>query len=123
MNLPQETDIWYARLGFPTAQAVLGAGVPLRGSQRRATLGWHGTATDAERGSFALVRRDGPLEELVGERVRITVLLPAGEEILAYAYVLAPADIAEDVSVPRRLFLELAALSSDEVPVLLEVMT
>lgn len=115
------TEQTLARMAFPEAQVVLGATSPVdRGVQ--AACGWHGTVVDANRGSFAVVREDGPLAGLVGQRVVLTTQSAAVTR-KAYAYVVASSGrVVEDISVTRRLFLELAPLASDEVSVRVQVL-
>lgn len=110
-------DEYLSTLPFATAQAALGATQPIPGSDVQAACGWHGTLTDPERGSVAIVRTDGPLADLVGERIRITF-----EEEAVVAYVHTEADILDDLSVPRRSFMGLAPPAQESIDVTVEIL-
>ena len=116
---PDETDDYYGRLPFELAQSVLGEGAAL------VTLAgeceWHGTKTDPERGSFCMVRSDGPLAALVGERIRVTSLEAASRSVVAYVHN-ESAELTEDLSLTRKLYLALSLLSTDSVNVKIEVL-
>lgn len=108
---------FYATLPFADAQAVLRSTVPEPRTARLATCEWHSTMIDPGRGSFAVVRRGGPLEELLGERILVT----AGGRSVA-AYVTALREIEEDLSLYRRAFLALATLATERLTVKVEVL-
>jgi hypothetical protein len=114
--VPQErpSDEDLARLPFRTAQRQL-VGVVTQ-DRWNATAEWHGTREDPDRGSFALVREDGDLGELVGERLRVS---RAGRSV--YVVVKGSAELDEDLSLTRRAFLELGPLAADSLPVRVEV--
>jgi hypothetical protein len=113
--LPDEDDFYYARLPFERAQLALDTGKVESGSLHTGTLGWHGNRLDPERGSFVIVDSDGPLADLVGERLRITVGRdqPVPRSVVAYCHTMAA--LASDLSLPRRLYLALGA-PGDETP-------
>jgi hypothetical protein len=117
---PAEDDMYLGRLPFPEAQRVFARGGPVPGRRYRTGAGWHGTNTDPERGSFAAVRAGGPLEGLLGERVRVTRLSAVGEASV-YAYCHTVAAVAEDISLTRRAFLAVALPAEDEIDVTVEV--
>jgi hypothetical protein len=104
------TEEWYGRLPFHLAQAEFGAGSPDPSTAILAQLGWHSTFTDPNRGSFAVVRRDGPLHDYLGERIKVTVFPRS-----VYAYVVARRDIAEEISLTRPLFGRVALLAETSV--------
>ena len=54
---PDEVDSYYARLGFNSAQAVVGATGPEAGTRTRAICGWHGTWLDPENAGVELRHR------------------------------------------------------------------
>lgn len=118
---PDEDDFYYARLPFERAQKVLDTGKTEPRSLRVANLGWHGNRLDQERGSFVIVNSDGPLADLVGERLRITVGrgLAVARCVTAYCHTRATLD--SDLSVPRRLFLALDQLGDERPEVEVEV--
>lgn len=112
------TEDYYAALPWPESQRKLAEGAAVPHSARLATCGWHGTKIDPNRGAFAIVRSDGPLADLLGERVRVGAYPRA-----AYVYVTDErADVEEDISLTRRAFAALAPLATDELAVKVEVM-
>lgn len=113
---PVAADLDLGRLGFPSAQEALSAGLGALDTYS-ATCGWHGYAFHPERGSFAIVKDTGPLVSLLGERVRITY----GDEVVV-AYVIDSGDTVEQVTVTRRLYMELTAAATDEIDVTVEVL-
>lgn len=112
-------DFYRARLPFPEAQAAFAALGPRASSSQLATVGWHGSNVDAERGSFAIVQSGGPLDELVGRRIRITTRAK-GVRRTVYAFVHSEADVMQDMTVTRRLFQALAPLGEREALVTVE---
>jgi len=103
------TSLTYiSRLPFAEAQAALKLRGTRRASRHLISLGWHGTKTDADRGSFAVVRADGPLVGLLGKRVRVSIR--GRRSRIVYAYVHALGEVAEDLTLTRRLFQELGSL-------------
>jgi len=112
--LPSETELYFARLPFPEAQAVFALGGPERGSTRFVPVGWHDTFLDPEEGSVALVREGSGLEELLGERIRVSSQGTANpREVFAYVHDLAPTDLAWDISLSRKLFGHLTLLPTE----------
>lgn len=113
---PDIPDEELAAYGWNTAQKMLAGpvtGAPLAA----ATAEWHHTTLDPHEGAFALVRSGGPLEELVGDVIRVS---HGGRSL--YAYVVdATDDLDADLSLARRAFLALDDLSLDEVSVTVEV--
>jgi hypothetical protein len=120
--LPDEDDLYYARLPFDRAQAALDTAKTDPASLRAANLSWHGDLTDPERGSFALVNRGGPLDDLVGDRVQIIVGRGTDVQRRVVAYCHADADLISDISVTRRLFLALGILGDEQPTVEVEVL-
>lgn len=112
-------DFLRARLPFIDAQRDLGRRAPLAATAQLAVAGWHGTRTDVERGSFAIAKTGTPLAEFVGRRVRVTTRKVARSRSVV-ALVHAEADVAEDVTLTRRLFLELEVAGRTRVDVLIE---
>lgn len=113
--LPNEPEILDARQGFTDAQAALDGTTV----ERRAglfTCGWYGTDVSRERGSFGLVNRGGPLEDLVGDRIRLTV---GPDSVLVY--VVASAVLDHDIHITRRSFAAVSLLAVDRIDVLVEV--
>lgn len=122
-NVP---DDYLARLPWDVAQAALGSAGTIAASRQTAVAGWHGTSTDPEAGSFCIVRSDGPLADLVGERVRVTYRVGTLARAVALFchdeqdFGAAAAD--EDISLTRRAFMALAPLALDSVTVEVEVL-
>mgnify|MGYP001178067294 CR=1 FL=1 len=119
-------DLIMARRPWNVAQEAFGRAGVVAGSRRFATAGWHGPFTDPEAGSFAIVRSDGPLADLVGERVRVTYRAGTLARSVA-VYVHDEHDFGEDaadedISLARRAMLALAPLRLDSIPVEVEVL-
>lgn len=112
------TEEYYASLPFATAQAKLAETAPNPMTWQLVTCEWHGTRVDPNRGSFAVVRADGPLAGLVGERLRVSF---GGREV--FVYVVATRAIDDDLSLARRAFAALAVLSTETLNVGVEVMS
>lgn len=119
-TVPDIDDIQIARYPFSYAQRVLGEEPPMETSLV-ASLTWHGTVTSPERGSFALVQRDGRFTDLIGERVRVSTFL--GRSVNAYVLGVADLNEEDDLSVTRRLFLALAPLATDSLNVRVEILS
>lgn len=110
----EQDDLYLARLPFAEAQANLGLlGARFEDSGVHATVGWHGTLVDRDRGSFAVVKAGGALESLLGSRVRITV--PGVRPRHVYAYVSSAGAVEQDITVTRRLFQTLAPLGRRQI--------
>lgn len=120
---PNEDDAYYARRAFDSAQAVLGSTGAVLGSRTNGSCGWHGTWLDPEPqgGSFAIVQEDGPMAEMVGDRVRIST--SDGRSVAAYVHRAMDLDAdGDDISVSRRLFAELGLLAQESLSVQVEVL-
>jgi hypothetical protein len=128
LEIPDDVeDLYLAQLPFEVAQRVLGATGPVPRSAVLARCGWHGLTVDDVEGSVAIVRTGGPLEALVGERIRVTRRVGSAEQVV-YAYVHNEQDWPdevddEDFSLQRRPFLELATWGEGVVDVTVEVLT
>lgn len=122
-NMP---DDYLARLPWDQAQIALGMGGEISASRVPATAGWHGASIDPETGAFCIVRSDGPLASLVGERLRVTYR----QGTLARQVVVFCHDLQdfgeqasdEDLSLTRRAMLALAPLALDSITVDVAVM-
>lgn len=97
-----------ARRAFPRSQALLAAAV-FEVVASAVEVGWHGSSL-SESGAFAVVRRGGPFEELVGEVLRV-----ATETDAVFVVALESADVTEDLSLARRPFFELGRLSAESI--------
>jgi hypothetical protein len=123
----QEFEFYYARLPFHESQSVFGSTSVKPATEQIVQMGWHGTALDPERGSFAVVDENGPLAGLIGERVKITRL--TGKRAVVYAWVYNSMSLPEvtnqaiDLSVPRRLWMAMALPGDDVMRVLVETMS
>lgn len=117
----------YARLPFELSQRVLSSTGVIASSRLQARAGFHGTTVDLEAGANAIVRSDGPLAHLVGERVKVTRRLGSADRAV-YVYVHdeqewpeEPAD--EDISLTRRAWLEIAPWPTEVLLVSVETMS
>lgn len=116
-----ENETYYGRLPWPHAQAKFSE-TAVEDLRRRVDLGWHGTVLDREVGAFALVRSSGPLSHLIGERVKVT--MQRNRHRFVFVYVNGSTDrVYADLSLTRRAFLGLAALSELTIPVYVEVLS
>lgn len=120
-------DAYLARLPWDSAQQALGAGGTISTSKQAAAAGWHGPSTDPELGAFCIVRTDGPLANLVGERLRVTYRTGTrARSVVVYCHDeldFGEDGADEDLSLTRRAMLALAPLALDLVPVEVEVMS
>ena len=119
---PDVEDIELSRLPWDQTQTVFAGGV-LRNSRAVATAGWHGNYLDAEQGAVAIVRSDGPLAAMVGERIKVS-----RDDRVVYVYVhdeqAFPDELAgEDLSLSRRAFLGLAPWSVEALEVIVEIVS
>lgn len=110
-------EINVGRRGFPEAQRLFASGLERRVGSL-IDVGWYGTEVHPESGAFALVRIGGPLEDLVGEVVRVA---RPDTEREAYVYVLGARDVPEDLVLFRRAFAELGGLYLERLSCLVEV--
>lgn len=117
--VPAISDIQIGRYPFAEAQAVFGEDPPQEGTSSVATCSWHGTILNPERGSFCVVQRGGRFADLVGDRVRVSTF--TGRAV--NAYVIAEAELEDDISLTRRLFMELGLLSADDLNVRIEILS
>lgn len=113
-------DALLAGLPFPTAQRVLGGSV-VRGSAVRTSAEWHADGPNGypELGSYAIAREDGPLTELIGERLRVSY---QARSVYAYCYRGAE-ELDEDLSLTRSLFVRLGLLDRTALAVTVEVVS
>lgn len=116
---PAISDIQIGRYPFAEAQAIFGEDPPQEGTSSVATCSWHGTILNPERGSFCVVQRGGRFADLVGDRVRVSTF--TGRAV--NAYVIAEAELEDDISLTRRLFMELGLLSADDLNVRIEILS
>ena len=116
---PPVDDMTLARLPFEVAQRTFSASQKF--TSFGASLDWHGTKLDAERGSFCVVNSDKALAGLLGSRVRIvSVTRP---ERFVYAYVHnESSQLLEDLSVTRRLYEQIERLGTTPVAVRVEAL-
>jgi hypothetical protein len=118
---PQEQVAYYARLPYAEAQSLLFTGPTPEFFST--TCGWHYTAIDPETGSFCIVDPNGPLAGLLGKRLLITNgTAPSQPSVVAYCQRSIALPTGVPISVTRRLFTELAPLSSANISVRVEVM-
>lgn len=115
--LPNEPEIIDAKLAFPDAQRAL-AGVPEPGTAVRSTVGWYGTSLHPDRGCFAIVREDGPLADLVGDRLRVTY---NDKSVTVYCIGARTIDSGEDIVITRRSWAAVELLSMDRIVAVVDV--
>lgn len=114
---PDTDEETLGRLPFIEAQKAL-TGFP-EPRARFAVCSWHGLRIDSLRGSFAVVRSGGPLDDLVGSRLRIT---DRRTRRVVYVYCRAEVvDLPDDITLARRAFVALRPLWTETVRVKVEV--
>lgn len=121
-DLPITDDLYYARLGFYSAQERIGQTGPT-GDRRLAKIGWHGTFLDPEpQGAcFAIVDRNSDLADLVGERIKV---VHRHRSVVAYVHRSTELD-SDDItlSLSRRAFHALSVLSAEKLNGRVEVLS
>ncbi len=108
--IPDVTDDALADLPWSLSQRALSTTGPVRGSSYQASVGWFGTKFAPYRRAQAIARTGSPLADLVGQRVRVTFNSGSGARTV-FLWVADerafPDDMAEDLLITRRAFLEL----------------
>ena len=100
---------------------ILGNGAVVPGLTKRAVCGWHGTILNEETGAFCIVKQGGALADYLGERVRVRARYD-GVERSVVAYCHTQADIPNDLSLTRALFMRLGPAALDNLVVTVEVL-
>lgn len=117
-----EEDEYLANLAFPSAQVALGTTGDPR-TKRRAYATWHGTFLDPQPqgASVAIVQSNGPLSDLVGERLLVSG--PPRRSVTVYVHRETDLDLDDDtqISLSRRAWQALAPLGDDTLLVTVEV--
>lgn len=117
MDIP-EPEILAARQSFPDTQINM-AGVPALFGSDFYTLGWKANDLTAVRGSFCIVKEDGPLANLVGDHLQFRY----GASKTVRAYCVGSGSMETDIAVTRRVFAALELLAVDRISVLVEVVS
>lgn len=115
MPEPVEDEVAAGRRAFAAAQAALD-GPTLRVVAGLVTVGWHDTSAHPERGCFAVVRRDGPLTDLIGEPLLVSA---RGRSVIVYC--MASAAVPTDLSLARRAMMALSTLARETLDCQVEV--
>lgn len=115
MSAAIEPEVLNARRAFADAQALL-AGEPLSAVPTEIDIGWHDTATHPEGGAFAVVGREAQLDDWIGE-----IVLVSANGRACFAYVVGSADVPVSLSLARRAFASLSALSVESLRGLVQV--
>jgi hypothetical protein len=110
-----EPEVLDARRAFPVAQALL-AGEPLDALPTELAVGWHDTSVHPETGAFAVVGIDSGMDDWIGEVLRVNANGRA-----CFVYVMGAADVPTPLSLARRAFASLSALSAESVLALVDV--
>lgn len=117
-RITPEPEILEGRRAFLTAQATFDR-VPDRMLPTTYDVAWYGTAVNPQRGSFAIVQVDGPLDDLVGDHLRVW----SGARSVN-VYVLGRGeDLDTPLAITRRSFMALGLLSEDAIRCRVEVLT
>lgn len=118
MALPNEPEIMDARLAYPDAQRALAGNIE-EVSVTFNTLGWYDTKFHPERGCFAIVREDGPLVDLVGDRLHIRY---GDKTVNVYCFTAREIEDGQDIVITRRSFAALELLAVDRIDVIVETL-
>lgn len=114
-------DDYLATLPFGLAQRVFRSAAPIASSLVSALAGWYGTSFDPTAGANAIVRSDGPLADLVGERVLVTsrgTVQDRSVAVFVHDERLFPdEDAGEDLMLTARAFLEIASQPLNDLAV------
>lgn len=127
VRIPTNVDDEYlASLPYDITQRVFAAAGTLRDTRRSTRAGWYGTKFDPTTGARGIVRSDGPLADLVGERIRVSTRVGGGVRSVA-VYVHDerefPDELAdEELLLTRRAFLALGNLALDNLTVSVEIL-
>lgn len=115
----------YDRAQLPLAEAQVALAAlsnPQPVARASARSGWHGNKLDDGQASFAVVDSGGPLADLVGRVVKVSLdQTITAREVWAFCHASYALDPGDDLSLSRRLFLALAPLNTESVPVTVEV--
>lgn len=117
------SDDEIATLPVGVAQSLLTGGVV--SSVGSAICGWNYSADAPPPPASAIVRTGGPLEGLVGERVRVTAATETGPASVVVVVIDEdPFDdtLQEDISLARGAFLQIGALWQDALTVQIDVL-
>jgi hypothetical protein len=115
---PTIPDEELAAYGWLSAQRAFGAGSAGAAVSGRAE--WHDTGLDEREGAFALVREGGPLEGLVGDRVKVEY---AGRSCVVYVVDSTDELDDTDLSLARRAWMALTNPSVETIEVQVRVMS
>lgn len=107
------------RLPFSESQRAFAATGPERGTMS-ATVSWHGSKVNRERGAFATAARGGKFEQYAGRRLEVTA--GGGTRRTVRVYVNDIQDVLGDLSLTRQMFAQLAPLGLDSVPAQVKVL-
>jgi hypothetical protein len=116
--MADEPEIVEARRAFDDAQVLLDR-VPESLWPSLVDVSWYGTATHPERGAFAIVARNGPLADLVGDHLRVRY-----REKTVNVYVIASSlDVLTPLALTRRAYMALEVASVLSVSCAVEILT
>lgn len=120
-NLDDDT---IAGLPIDVASGIFGAGGPVASSVP-AVCGWYYSVDNPPPPAAAIVREDGPLAELVGQRIRVSARTPHGTASIAvYVSDEQPFDdlVGQDLWITREAFMRIGDLSADAITVSIEIL-
>jgi hypothetical protein len=123
---PAVSNEQLAGLPLDVAMDALGVTGPVA-APVAATAGWRYLHDDPPDPAACIVRSDGPLAGLVGERIRVTRVAAGGVPLTVALYVddeedFDPELAGEDLQLARGAFERLAPLWTDALPVIVEVL-
>lgn len=111
-NDPLELELLAGARAWPETQRLfLGAVDPTR-PRHSVPCGWYGTQVDENEGAFCVVREGSPLEELVGDFVRVY-----WRGKVAFVYCVGGSGLSTELALARTAFMALAPLNADPLRV------
>lgn len=110
-----ELEVQWGRRAFPVSQALM-LGTPVSRVQGLIETGWYDTSVHPEEGAFCLVDRAGPLADLLGDIVKITL-----KDRFIFVYCIGTSSLPFPIALARRAYLSLALLNTEFIKPLVEV--
>jgi len=106
--LEYETELMWGRRSFWTAQTWFAQFAGVQAVHQNVSINWHGTTTDLNAGSFAVVRSGSSLQSLVGDILKVWI----GSRSV-FVYCCADSDIIlTDISLYQRAFMAIGLLAT-----------
>jgi hypothetical protein len=112
LDVQHDLPLMVSRRAWAVSQEAWEAGT-VRVASGLARVGWHDTSQHPETGAVALVNRDGPLADLVGDLVRIERPMRTST-VSGIVYVIETAALVDDISLSRFAFMRACGVLANE---------